>query len=135
MLAGTAILVLGLAMGVFLNDYTTLLALWLLLGIGYSLTQTPSGRLLRRSSSLKTGLPCLPHSLLYPMPWLVTYPLAGWVGATISIQTSFIALTIIAGLSLIVVWLSGDLSMMSQSSNIPIQTRRHNVKRSMNIHL
>jgi len=31
----------------------------------------------------------------------VTYPLAGWVGATWGIQTSFIALTIVAALSLV----------------------------------
>ena len=128
MLAGTAILVLGLAMGVFLNDYTTLLALWLLLGIGYSLAQTPSGRLLRRSSSSedRPALFAAQFALSHAC-WLVTYPLAGWVGATISIQTSFIALTIIAGLSLIVsvvIWRPEHDESVQQHTHTDPKTQR-----------
>jgi hypothetical protein len=63
---------------------------------------TPSGRLLRRSSTaedrpaLFAAQFALSHSC-----WLVTYPLAGWVGATWGTQASFIALTIVAALSLL----------------------------------
>ena len=73
-----------------------------MLGVGYSLSQTPSGRLLRRSSTpedrpaLFAAQFALSHSC-----WLVTYPLAGWVGATWGTQTSFIALTAVAALSLL----------------------------------
>ena len=83
MLVGTALLVIGL-------------------GVGYSLSQTPSGRLLRRSSTaedrpaLFAAQFALSHSC-----WLVTYPLAGWVGATWGTQASFVALTIVAVLSLL----------------------------------
>jgi MFS family permease len=100
MLVGTALLVVGL--GIFLKDYITLVVLWALLGVGYSLSQTPSGRLLRRSSTaedrpaLFAAQFALSHSC-----WLVTYPLAGWVGATWGTQASFIALTIVAALSLV----------------------------------
>lgn len=82
MLAGTALLVIGLGSGIFLKDYITLVVLWALLGVGYSLSQTPGGRLLRRSSTaedrpaLFAAQFALSHSC-----WLVTYPLAGWVGA------------------------------------------------------
>lgn len=103
MLVGTVILVAGLGLGVFLTSYTMLLALWFLLGVGYSLSQTPSGRLLRRSSTsedrpaLFAAQFALSHSC-----WLLTYPLAGWIGAEFSIQASFIALSLVAVTSLLV---------------------------------
>jgi hypothetical protein len=70
--------------------------------VGYSLSQTPGGRLLRRSSTaedrpaLFAAQFALSHSC-----WLVTYPLAGWVGAAWGTQASFIALTVVATLSLV----------------------------------
>lgn len=103
MLAGTGLLVAGLGLGIFLRDYFTLVALWTLLGVGYSLSQTPSGRLLRRSSTaedrpaLFAAQFALSHSC-----WLVTYPLAGWAGATLGTQASFIALAAVAALSLLI---------------------------------
>ncbi|MGK6666299.1 MFS transporter [Enterobacter hormaechei] len=94
MLAGTALLVIGLGSGIFLKDYITLVVLWALLGVGYSLSQTPGGRLLRRSSTAEhdTRAVCRPVVLQAFMLWLVTYPLAGWVGAAWGTQASFIAL-------------------------------------------
>jgi predicted MFS family arabinose efflux permease len=59
-----------------------LLAIWLLIGAGYSAVLTPSGRLLRRSAhaadrpSLFAAQFALSHAC-----WLITYPLAGWLGA------------------------------------------------------
>lgn len=103
MLAGTGLLVAGLGLGIFLRDYFTLVALWTLLGVGYSLSQTPCGRLLRRSSTaedrpaLFAAQFALSHSC-----WLVTYPLAGWAGATLGTQASFIALAVVAALSLLI---------------------------------
>ena len=102
MMVGTGLLVVGLGLGIFLKDYFTLVVLWALLGVGYSLSQTPSGRLLRRSSTpedrpaLFAAQFALSHSC-----WLLTYPLAGWVGATWGTQASFIALTIVAAFSLL----------------------------------
>ncbi|TIU03891.1 MAG: MFS transporter, partial [Mesorhizobium sp.] len=50
MLAGVLLLVCGLLFGVAVPSYQGLLPLWFALGLGYSAAQTPSGRLLRRSS-------------------------------------------------------------------------------------
>ena len=51
MLAGASLIALGLFAGVAApSGYLLLLALWFVMGIGYSLAQTPSGRLLRRSA-------------------------------------------------------------------------------------
>ncbi|MDP3828034.1 MAG: MFS transporter, partial [Polaromonas sp.] len=52
MLVGAGVIAIGLLVGAALaSRYTVLLPLWFVLGLGYSLAQTPSGRLLRRSSS------------------------------------------------------------------------------------
>ena len=59
-----------------------LLMMWALLGIGYSGVLTPSGRLLRRSSR-PVDRPALfaAQFALSHAAWLLTYPLAGWLGA------------------------------------------------------
>lgn len=102
MLAGTTVLVLGLALGVFVRSYSLLLPLWFMLGIGYSLAQTPSGRLLRRSSqpedrpALFAAQFALSHAC-----WLLTYPVAGWVGAEFGLPFTFASLAIIAAIALV----------------------------------
>ncbi|MBJ6127855.1 MFS transporter [Microvirga splendida] len=61
--------------------WAALLITWTLLGIGYSAVQTPTGRLLRRSAreedrpALFAAQFALSHAC-----WLLTYPLAGWLG-------------------------------------------------------
>ncbi|MEY9628993.1 MFS transporter [Sinorhizobium fredii] len=97
LLAGAAILVAGLFIGVFVPSFALLLPLWLAIGLGYSLAQTPSGRLLRRSShpedrpALFAAQFALSHAC-----WLITYPVAGWLGATIGFPATFAALGVIA---------------------------------------
>jgi H+ antiporter protein len=107
MLSGAAILIAGLVLTAFVSDYTVLLVIWLVMGLGYSIVQTPSGRLLRRSAHAEDR-PALfaAHFALSHAAWLLTYPLAGWLGATIGLPLTAIILAIIAGLGLIcAVWL------------------------------
>jgi MFS family permease len=103
MLFGGGILVVGLAMGMNLTSYHLLLPLWMMLGVGYSLAQTPSGRLLRRSAHAedRPALFAAQFALSHAC-WLITYPLAGWLGADISLTASFIGLTVVAGGALLV---------------------------------
>ena len=59
-----------------------LLATWLVLGVGYSAAQTPTGRLLRRSATPEDRPAVFAAQFaLSHVAWLVTYPLAGWLGA------------------------------------------------------
>jgi len=103
MLFGGGILVVGLAVGINLTTYNFLLPLWMLLGVGYSLAQTPSGRLLRRSAHAedRPALFAAQFALSHAC-WLITYPLAGWLGANISLTASFVGLAIVAGGALVV---------------------------------
>lgn len=98
MLAGASVVAAGLVLGWALaNRYEVLLPLWFVMGLGYSLAQTPSGRLLRRSSS-EEDRPALfaAQFALSHACWLITYPLAGWVGARFGVDASFASLGIVA---------------------------------------
>ncbi|MDX0524449.1 MFS transporter [Sinorhizobium medicae] len=103
MLAGAIVLVAGLFVGVFVPRFALLLPLWLAIGVGYSLTQTPSGRLLRRSSSPedRPALFAAQFALSHAC-WLITYPLAGWLGATVGLPATFSALGVIAAAAIFV---------------------------------
>ena len=101
MLFGAALLTAGLFLGpLAARRYETLVALWLLLGVGYSMAQTPSGRLLRRSAS-EQDRPALfaAQFALSHACWLITYPVAGWLGARAGLDASFLALAVLAGLT------------------------------------
>lgn len=96
---GAGMLTIGLLLGPLASQgYATLVLLWLVLGAGYSLAQTPSGRLLRRSAS-EQDRPALfaAQFALSHACWLITYPVAGWLGAKAGLNASFIALGILAG--------------------------------------
>ncbi|MQW72322.1 MFS transporter [Sinorhizobium medicae] len=103
MLAGAVVLVAGLFVGVFVPRFALLLPLWLAIGVGYSLTQTPSGRLLRRSSSPedRPALFAAQFALSHAC-WLITYSLAGWLGATVGLPATFSALGVIAAAAIFI---------------------------------
>ncbi|MBP1134392.1 MFS family permease [Arthrobacter sp. PvP023] len=74
-----------------------LLALWLLLGAATSAVITPSSRLLREASTAST----LPYVFtaqfsLSHACYILSYPLAGWIGAAAGLGWAAVALTILA---------------------------------------
>ena len=80
-LLGVVLLAFAVATWSGTISWAALLITWILLGIGYSAVQTPTGRLLRRSAreedrpALFAAQFALSHAC-----WLLTYPLAGWLG-------------------------------------------------------
>ncbi|MBA4289568.1 MAG: MFS transporter [Pseudomonas sp.] len=121
MLVGASMIAVGLLVGTALaSRYAMLLPLWFVLGLGYSLAQTPSGRLLRRSSgdadrpALFAAQFALSHAC-----WLITYPLAGWLGAKFGLTTSFVTLGVVASAAVL-------LSMRLWPSEDPVElSHRH----------
>ena len=113
MLAGAALIAVCLLAGfVLATRYAVLLPLWFVMGLGYSLAQTPSGRLLRRSSG-ETDRPALfaAQFALSHACWLITYPLAGWLGAKFGLATSFVTLGTVAAAAVLLsmrLWPSDD---------------------------
>ncbi|AHD11451.1 MFS transporter [Phaeobacter gallaeciensis] len=98
MLAGGALLTIGLWIGPWADSFNLLVALWALLGFGFSLAQTPVGRLLRRSA-LPEDRPALfaAQFALSHACWLLTYPLAGQIGARAGFDATFLLLGTLAG--------------------------------------
>jgi len=74
-------------------------------GIGYSMTQTPSGRLLRRSttSADRPAVFAAQFSLSHAC-WLITYPLAGQIGARFGMTAAFATLAAISALGVLAAW-------------------------------
>lgn len=121
MLVGAGLLVATMLAGSLVGGYGTLLALWFVIGIGYSATQTPTGRLIRRSShpedrpALFAAQFALSHAT-----WLLSYPLAGWLGATAGMQVTFIAMAAIAAVGVVAatrLWPAGDPVEIEHSHN------------------
>lgn len=100
MLFGAALLACGLFVGAVVPSYLLLQALWFFLGLGYSLAQTPSGRLLRRSVNAedRPALFAAQFALSHAC-WLLTYPVAGWLGAKAGLPVTFVILGGIATLA------------------------------------
>lgn len=112
MLAGAAVLAAGTLIASKLSNYEYLLLLWFVLGVGYSASQTPSGRLLRRSGSSEDR-PSLfaAQFALSHVCWLLAYPVAGWAGATLGLPLTAVLLSAFAFCAIgvgLLVWPSND---------------------------
>ena len=88
------------------------LAGWVTLGVAYSMNVTPSGRLLRRSANPEDR-PALfaAQFALSHVCWLICYPLAGQLGAKVSITAAFFGMAILAAIGTVVamvIWPAAD---------------------------
>lgn len=116
MIAGAALSTMGLgALGAWFEagrGWTTLFTIWFALGIGYSMSVTPSGRLLRRSANPedRPALFAAQFALSHAC-WLIAYPLAGVVGDRLGLNNVAMLLAALAasGMMLaILVWPTAD---------------------------
>ncbi|GAA2001776.1 MFS transporter [Brevibacterium samyangense] len=104
MITGAVVITAGLAVAVTVTAVATstgagwyvLLGTWVLLGIGTSLVNTPSSRLLAdASTTANRNLVYTAQFALSHACFLVTYPIAGWLGAA-NLTGAAIALLILA---------------------------------------
>jgi H+ antiporter protein len=85
--------------------WPALLVTWTILGIGYSAVMTPSGRLLRRSAhpadrpAVFAAQFALSHAC-----WLLTYPLAGWLGSSAGILATLLVLAALTFAGVLIAW-------------------------------
>lgn len=112
MIGGAVLLAAGLAAATTLPGFAVAAGLWVILGVGSSLVQTPAGRLLRRSSRAedRPALFAAQFALSHAC-WLITYPAAGWIGATFGLTTAFgvmVAVVLIAGGLALLLWPIAD---------------------------
>ncbi|WP_048646728.1 MFS transporter [Nitratireductor soli] len=74
-----------------------LIVVWFAIGGAYSLILTPSGRLLRKSAQPSDRSAVFAaHFALSHGCWLITYPLAGWLGARMGMTETMALLGVIA---------------------------------------
>lgn len=117
MLTGAALMVAVVAATPQVTGLSGLMLLWALIGFGFSLTQTPIGRILNRSAqpqdrpAVFAAQFALSHAC-----WLVTYPLAGWIGAEFGLNAAALAL---AGLGLASLVLALQLWPAIDPSQVP----------------
>ncbi|WP_417261812.1 MFS transporter [Celeribacter sp.] len=113
----TAILTVGLS-------WPLLLAVWLVIGIGYSTVQTPSGRLLRRSAHAEDRPAVFAAQFaLSHACWLVSYPLSGWLMTAFGAVTALVVLAVLACVGILAAlrfWPAGDPEIVEHShDNLP----------------
>ena len=112
MCAGGFLLASGLGLGLTAPGLPAFLLIWFLLGAGASLVQTPAGRLIRRSANAndRPALYAAQFALSHGC-WLITYPLAGWIGGVAGLNAAFGALgliALVAALAALALWPAHD---------------------------
>lgn len=119
MVGGAALMVAGVALVPLVGGLGPLIALWAAIGFGFSLSQTPIGRIINRSAgaSDRDAVFAAQFALSHAC-WLVTYPLAGWVGAGAGLSAAALVLAGIgaAGLLAVVrIWPARDTGAIAHS--------------------
>lgn len=96
MISGAGLMVAGVAMTPLMPGLAPLMALWAVIGFGFSCTQTPIGRILNRSAS-EQDRPAVfaAQFALSHACWLVTYPLAGWLGSAFGLTQAALGLALV----------------------------------------
>lgn len=105
-MVAAGILAIGMgAMGALFGSgsatWSVLLAGWVVLGMAYSASVTPAGRLLRRSANAedRPALFAAQFALSHAC-WLICYPLAGQIGAKGGQAAAFFVLALVAGVGI-----------------------------------
>lgn len=102
MIGGAALMVAGVALVPLVGGLAALIALWALIGFGFSLTQTPIGRIINRSArEADRGAVFAAQFALSHACWLLTYPLAGWIGAVVGLSFAALTLALIGAIGLL----------------------------------
>lgn len=116
MIGGAALMVAGVALVPLAGSLATLIVLWAVIGFGFSLTQTPIGRIINRSArEADRGAVFAAQFALSHACWLVTYPLAGWIGAGAGLSVAALTLAVIgaAGLAAVLrLWPADDQTVL-----------------------
>ncbi|MBD1204914.1 MAG: MFS transporter [Rhodobacteraceae bacterium] len=117
MIGGAGLMVAAVAGVSVASTFSGLLALWAVIGFGFSLTQTPIGRIINRSArAADRGAVFAAQFALSHACWLITYPLAGWIGAGAGLTAAALSLAAIGGVGLVAVlrlWPAHDPEVVS----------------------
>jgi len=117
MLGGAAFMVAGVGFTPLAVGLAGLLGLWALIGFGFALTQIPIGRIISRSAREQDRAAVFAAQFaLSHACWLVTYPLAGWLGASFGLGAAAGSLALLGGSALLAVhalWPAGEVEAVA----------------------
>lgn len=124
MLTGAALMVLGVALVPLIHGFPILCALWILIGAGFAASQVPIGRIVNRSAREEDrGSVFAAQFASSHACWLVTYPLAGWLGAWAGLAFTSLVLAGIGATALALVlrlWPAADpLTLTHDHADLP----------------
>lgn len=112
MLSAALILTLGTGLSGAIESFESLLMLWFVLGLGCAAAQTPAGRLLKRSVAREDGPDIFTAQFsLSHACWLITYPIAGWVGVWMGLSNAAYLLAVLCAMGCVAamsLWPSND---------------------------
>ncbi|MCH8541071.1 MAG: MFS transporter, partial [Opitutales bacterium] len=121
MMTGAIAAVVMMATASMLPGYATALIIWMGFGAATALILVPSGRLLVRSSQQEDRSALFAaHFALSHACWLITYPLAGWLGAILGLSTAFLAMAglgIVGLVAALLTWPRNDESILQNDFN------------------
>jgi len=129
MLAGAALLLIGLLLGLLNPGLGWLLPIWFVLGCGMSLVQTPIGRVLRRScrDSDRPAFFAAQFALSH-LCWLFAYPLAGALGAEFGTGAAFAGLAAVVAVATVAaarVWPREDVAELEHRHEASLHEHLH----------
>ena len=107
LIGGACLLPVGLGLGSVVGGVAQLAGVWLLLGVGLSLVQTPIGRVLTgiATPEERPSLFAAQFSVSHGA-WLVAYPLAGVLGVALGVEGASAALGGLAAITVGLGWLA-----------------------------
>lgn len=129
MLAGSLTIAVGLALMATGPTFFGLLPIWFVVGFGWSLIQTPAGRVVNRSAAPAdrpayfSAQFALSHGC-----WLLFYPLAGQLGSHIGIETTalwFAAGVLVFTLLAAKLWPAADAMAIEHTHAIELHEHEH----------
>ncbi|MFP6807368.1 MAG: MFS transporter [Pseudomonadales bacterium] len=129
MILGSVIMSAGLLVMVVSPNFSQLLVIWFVIGIGWSLVQTPSGRVVNRSSSPadRSSYFSAQFSLSHAC-WMFAYPLVGWMGVSVGIEMTSLYFGIAVAmftLVAIILWPANDLVVLEHTHEALSHSHEH----------
>ena len=129
MLLGGVVMAIGVGLIGTGPSFYAMLPMWFLIGMGWSLVQTPSGRVVNRSSSA-SDRPALfsAQFALSHLCWLLFYPVAGQLSTRIGVETTALYLAVgillFTGLAA-VLWRTADSGVLEHQHETLTHTHEH----------
>jgi len=129
MLVGSGIMSVGLMLIYTYPNYLQLLPIWFLIGIGWSMVQTPAGKVVNQSSSPKDRASYFSAQFsLSHACWMIAYPVSGQLSTWLGIETTAFMFGIgVLGTTIVgaIIWPANDPEILQHTHEKMNHVHRH----------